>query len=460
MGLAEFPVAAEVAAEELGGFWVVEDFLFGGVPFDGAIKHKGDEREVAGDGAGVGGLDGGDGGLAGFDAVEEVAVVAGGLVEAGFDDVVAEFGEGGGFDDLVALAFFDGAFELRDGAVEGAAAVDVEPAFFTDPGGAGFDVGVAAGDDHGDAACVEALGAIFGGGVPDIGGGWHVHLDGFDFVGAGAVHVHAPVGDVAVVADPVEELAAADVVVPAPVFVNAGLNVGFHLGGADPHFVIEVGGWLGDLGFVAGFSEVVMASGEADFDTGEFAEEAVADDFGSDAEIVLAALPGAGLPDALVFLDSGDDGLLLGDGAGEGFFAVDVFAVFGGLNGDDAVPVVWEGEHDGVDIGAGHELAEVVIGFAVAVFVVAVDGVGGGGEVLLVDVAGGDDLAVSFGEEFIGVAGAHHAPADDAHGEAIGGGVLAEDGSGDDGGEADGGSGACEELAAGGGEWALFHGVE
>ena len=73
--LDEFPVAAEWAAEEFGGFGVVEDFLFHWVPFDGAVEHQGDEGEVAGDGAAVSGFDGGDGGLAGFDAVEEVGRV-------------------------------------------------------------------------------------------------------------------------------------------------------------------------------------------------------------------------------------------------------------------------------------------------------------------------------------------------------------------------------------------------
>lgn len=418
-GLDKFPVATEGAAEQCGGFGVVEDFLFHRVPFDGAIEHEGDEGEVAGNGAGVSGFHGGDGGLAGLNAVEEIAVVASGFVEAGLDDIIAKFGEGGGFDHLIAHAFFDGAFQLGDGTVEGAAAIHMQPAFFTDPFGAGLNVRVTTGDDHGDVTGVEALSAVFGGGVPDVSARRHVHLDGFDFVRAGAVHVHAPVSDVAVVADPVEELAAADVVVPAPVFVNACLNVRLHGGGANPHFVIEMCWRFGDLGFVARFCKVIVACGQADFDTGEFAKQAVAHDFGADAEIVLAALPGTGLPDALIFLHGSDDGLLLGDGAGEGFLAVDVFALLCGFNGDDAVPVVREGEHDGVDVLAGHQLPVVVVGLAVGVLVIAVDGAGGGGEVLFVDVTGGDDLAVAFGEELAGIAGAHHAPADDAHGDAV-----------------------------------------
>ena len=53
-------------------------------------------------------------------------------------------------------------------------------------------------------------------------------------------------GDVAVMADPVEQLAAAGVVVPAPVLVDAHVDVGLHLRGADPGVVVEVGRGLRD----------------------------------------------------------------------------------------------------------------------------------------------------------------------------------------------------------------------
>ena len=48
-----------------------------------------------------------------------------------------------------------------------------------------------------------------------------------------------------------------------------------------------------------------------------------------------------------------------------------------------------------------------------------VDGVDGGLQVVLLDVAGGDDLAIVKAEEGFGVGGAHHAPADDADGDAL-----------------------------------------
>ena len=107
----------------------------------------------------------------------------------------------------------------------------------------------------------------------------------------------------------------------------------------------------------------------------------------------LGPLPGAGLPDALVLLDGFDDGLLLGDGAGQRFLAVDVLLVLGGFGGDQGVPIVRHGQHDGVDVLAGHHLAVIVVGLAVLVLVVAVDLVQGLLEMVLVQVAGGDDLA-------------------------------------------------------------------
>jgi len=99
-----------------------------------------------------------------------------------------------------------------------------------------------------------------------------------------------------------------------------------------------------------------------------------ADDFGGSAEAAaLRALPGAGLPDALVFLDGADDGLLFGDGAGEGLFTINIFFLIGGFDGNERVPMVRHGEHEGVNVVAGHQLAVIVVGFAVFVAVMAVD---------------------------------------------------------------------------------------
>ena len=143
-----FVAVLVVAAEEFGGLGVVGDGLGFRIPIDGSADEHGDEAEVAGDGGAVGGVDGGDGFLPGFDAVEEIAVVARGVEER---DVAAEFG--------------GEAAALLPGFIRSVvfAAVDVDPAIFADPLGAALDVAVAAGD--GDRGAVGiSLGWVWVGG--------------------------------------------------------------------------------------------------------------------------------------------------------------------------------------------------------------------------------------------------------------------------------------------------------
>ena len=93
-------------------------------------------------------------------------------------------------------------------------------------------------------------------------------------------------------------------------------------------------------------------TGQADFNVGDVADEAVANDFGGLVELRKRTLPRSGLPDDVVLVDRANDGLLFGDGAGERLFAVDVFLARGGFGGDDGVPVIGDGDHDGVDVVA------------------------------------------------------------------------------------------------------------
>ena len=168
------------------------------------------------------GLDRGDRRLAGLHAVNEVAMVVVGLVELHLVAVVRDFANQSSVGGVIA------------------AAVHPDPAVGADPFRAAANVVIAAGDDHGDVLGVLQLDAIFGAGVPDGVGGRELAV-AFDLRGAAVVHVHAPMGDVAVVADPVQQLAAAGVVVPAPVHVHARLDVRLHPGRADPHLVIQLG---------------------------------------------------------------------------------------------------------------------------------------------------------------------------------------------------------------------------
>ncbi len=155
------------------------------------------------------------------------------------------------------------------------------------------------------------------------------------------------------------------------------------------------------------------------------------------------------MPDDVVLLDGADDGLLFGDGAGQGLFAVDVLFPRGGRGGKNGMPVVGYGDHDGVDIVAGHQLAIVVIGFAVGVAVFAVDCIDGGLKVVFVDVACGDDLAIWQLQKCLGVRGAHHAPADNAYSDAVRRGRtgLTPDPTGQNGGGAGSGTSGLYEGA-------------
>lgn len=371
----------------------------------------------------MGDLGGGEGGVAGFDATDEVALVAG-AAQAEFaclDLAVAEFGGGG---------------------VE-AAAVDVDPfAVFAVPGGAAVDLR-AVGDGEFDAVGVAAGVAVGLGGVVDA-----VGLEGgvaFKGDGAGGVAVEAPLGDVGVVADPVHHLAAAPVEDPAPVPVVDALE-GAVGGGAEPEVPVEFGRDLG-VG-VGGFA--APAGGEADVDADDFADAPVADEFDGAAHFAGGALPAPGLPDAAVLADGVDEGAAFEEVVGEGFLAVDVFAVAGGESADGGVPVVGGGDHDGVDVGAGADVAEVFEHEAVGVGVAFVDAFLGGFHLFGVDVADGADGDVVYVEEGSHVAVAHAADADHGHGDAVAGGVLAEDAGGDDveGGRGGGGGGVAEEGAA------------
>ena len=98
------------------------------------------------------------------------------------------------------------------------------------------------------------------------------------------------------------------------------------------------------------------------------------------------------------------------------------------------MPMIRHGQHDGINVLAGHHLAVIVVGLAVLVLVVAVDCVHRLLEMLIVQVAGGDYLAVFHVQEFTGVAGPLHAPADHTQRDAPGRGgcILPAQGAGRD----------------------------
>src|ERR1019366_1944833 len=106
-------------------------------------------------------------------------------------------------------------------------AVNPDPAVRSDPFGAAANIGMAARDRHGYVSRVFQFDAIFRAGVPHRVHRWKLAL-ALDLEGAGVIEIATPVGDVAMVPDPVEQLAPARVVVPAPVPVNPAPDVWHH----------------------------------------------------------------------------------------------------------------------------------------------------------------------------------------------------------------------------------------
>ena len=355
---------------------------------------------MSGNGRVMGRLGGRDGRLARFDAVQEIAPVLLGMVKLDLELVL-----GHREPVHVRRIIF--------------AAIHPNPTIGSDPFGPTFNVPVPPGDYHLDVVGIFQRGAILGVSVPDrvLGRAFAVR---FDLGRPAVVHVHAPMRDVAVVPDPVQQLSAAGVVVPAPVIVDAGFDVGNFRGWPDPKVVVQLRRGLAHHPFLFKHPLVAVAGGKADFNTLDLADEPAAHNLGRFAELAaLRALPGASLPNSFVFLDGFDDGLLLGDGAGERFLAVDVLLRVGGGGGQDRVRMVRHREHHGVNILAREHLAIIVVRLAVFVAVVGVDVVERALEPVLVQIANGDDLAVFVGHERVGVAGPHAAPTNRADGDAL-----------------------------------------
>ena len=110
------------------------------------------------------------------------------------------------------------------------------------------------------------------------------------------------------------------------------------------------------------------------------------------------ALPRARLPDDIVLFNGAHDRLLLGNGAGQRLLTVDIFFAVRGRNRYQRMPVIGHRNHHRVNIVARQQFAIVVIGLAILVPIARVDGVDCGLQMILVQIAGGNDLAVRCSE--------------------------------------------------------------
>src|SRR5260221_9186570 len=132
--------------------------------------------------------------------------------------------------------------------------------------------------------------------------------------------------DVAMMTDPIQQLPSASIVIPAPMGMNTLFDVRNHSGRADPGIVIQIGRRSGAWQTLV-HAFVIRPFGEANFDPSNPADHAIAHDFSSFVKVCNGTLPRSGLPDAVVFVNGFDNGLLFSNGAGEGFFTINIFVL-------------------------------------------------------------------------------------------------------------------------------------
>ena len=104
-----------------------------------------------------------------------------------------------------------------------------------------------------------------------------------------------------------------------------------------------------------------------------------------------------------------------------GLLAVHVLAAAAGLDHHDRVPMIGRGDMHRVDVRAGQQLAEVVVGLAVGVLVVFVHLALGLVAGALAHIADGHVLDIRTAQERALVAASHVADADAAHHDPVAG---------------------------------------
>ena len=103
----------------------------------------------------------------------------------------------------------------------------------------------------------------------------------------------------------------------------------------------------------------------------------------------------------------------------QGLFAVDIFLAPGGFGGDDLMPVVGHGDHYGIDIVTSQQLAIIVVALAVLVPIGVIDLLDGSLQMIGIDIACSDHLAVRQCQEGFRVARPLPSHPDDAKIDAV-----------------------------------------
>ena len=146
--------------------------------------------------------------------------------------------------------------------------------------------------------------------------------------------------------------------------------------------------------FLLNVVKICIATWQTDLDMGYISDQPVSNNLRGFVKHGNRTLPRSHLPNDLVRLDGADYRLLFSYRVRKRLFAVNVFFVPRSFGGDDLMPVVGDGDHHGIDIVAGQQLTIIVVGLAVLIPIGVINLLDGRLEMICVDIARCDDLAV------------------------------------------------------------------
>lgn len=285
--------------------------------------------------------------------------------------------------------------------------------------------------DHLDAIGIVAGDVVFTGDVPD---------------GHGIVGAVRPLAEVERVSGPVQQgRTRIEIPLTAPAALNVFLVVRAPGSGSQPEIPVtffRIRGWFsGQPGIVQDRSIDRRVQGV------EFPEFAALGQLDGGLKIRHAAALGAGLENAFGALDGFGEPLAAVDGDAARFFAVNVFARFGGEDRRIGVPAIPGGDEDGVDIPAFEEFPEVPIEFAGGSTLQIIDESLAGDAPQFLDIGDGHAAYVVVGQHSSENGSAAWTDANDAQSDLIIGGALGGGDFGQGGKRGDAGGCGGQELA-------------
>jgi len=401
-GKVRAPGASAGSGKHAIGLVVFGEGFSGRIPLEFSFEHHGDIAEVAEAGAAMANLSGKIRILTGLYTIEKITMLPGGTgKEANFV----------GFDLGIQDGFW---FRLQRSAPGGT----FDPAF----GPFAADAAAAGIDDQGDAVGIFIFDMILRGGIIDTHGGeftFALHLNR-----SGAFGIVGPLGGIQQMGTPIGNHAAGIVEDPAEIPVTARGGIRGIGRGPEPHFIIKpVRDGLGLLVFGIFIGSVnAMAGRQSDLDGFEFADAAVADEFGHPMIDGNRTVFSGGLEDAAVTFDRVAENATFPNSE-SGFFTANILAGFDGGKRHRHVPMIRRSDHDGVDIIAGNDIAEIIVGGAVFIVVFLVGDFAGSITIVGIHITNREYLRIGLGEEAAQIdRGTVTADADTADGDPIAGG--------------------------------------